>query len=546
MESDDPRTRLEAIIAATHQGRLNTASLIAASLGNEDNVIAHTAFRSLAELGASEACFAVLDSTSSSEAQKQGASFALMRMHESEVVEGLISRLRDPDKTSIKPHVLAALCRLYHREAEWKGDSWGTRPDTRGPYYQLDTWGQSDRIIDALKQELASATPEGAAQLIREMNRNRIQSNEALERIIELASEDESHVGAAVSQLAAIEDIPAKAVPLLIKAAQNPSASPAVLAQSIAGLAKTRHSSALTAMLTAMSNLQNAEGSGKEQAAGRSAFLGSALLIDQHEKLEKLASEDLESPAAQWANAALLALADRKNIGPEVTAHVRKAIDLGWQETSRRILLINTAALMRNHYLDARIQASMNDFDPDIAKAAKSAAQRLRIPAPGEDTSPKIGDLSPEKALEQVVGSKGDIALGEAVFLRAACVSCHTVSQDQKQKGPYLGNIANTYRRNDLAISILNPNKTIAQGFATHFLNLKDGRELTGFVVNEAGDQVVLRDILSQEHRIQKSNIQERRTLETSIMPEGLMAGFSVKEMASLLDYLENLSSDEE
>ncbi|XOV70648.1 MAG: discoidin domain-containing protein [Verrucomicrobiota bacterium] len=546
MDSDDPRTRLEAIIAATHQGRLNTAGLIAASLGHEDGVIAHTAFRSLAELGASEACFAVLDSASSSNAQKQGASFALMRMHESDVVEGLISRLQDPGKISIKPHLLSALCRLYHQEAEWKGDSWGTRPDTRGPYYQLDTWGQSERILEALKQELASAGPEQAALLISEMNRNRIQSNEALERIIDLATEDASHVGAAVSQLAAIDDIPAKAVPLLIKAANNPLASPAVLSQSIAGLAKTRHSSALNAMLTAMSTLQNAEGSDKEQAAGRSAFLGSALLVDQHEQLEKLAAEDLKSPAAKWANAGLLALAERKNIGPEITTHVRKAIDLGWQEADRRVLLMNTAALLRNHYLDARIQASMNDFDPDIADAAKSAARRLRIPAPGEDNTSKIGDLTPEKALEQVASFKGDIALGEAVFLRAACATCHTVSQDQKQKGPYLGNIANTYRRNDLALSILDPNKTIAQGFATNFLHLKDGRELTGFVVNEAGDQVVLRDILAQEHNIEKRDIQERRTLETSIMPEGLMAGFSVKEMASLLDYLENLSSDDE
>ena len=545
LDSNDPRTRLEALIAATHQGRLNTANDIAASLGHTDGVIAHTAFRALAKLGASEACFAVLDSTASSEAQKQGASFALMRIHQSDVVEGLIARLQDPDKSSIKPHVVAALCRLYHREAEWKGDSWGTRPDTRGPYYQLDAWGQSERILDALKKELSTANPEEAAMVVREMNRNRIQSNEALERIIDLALSDETHVSAAVSQLAAIEDIPAKAIPLLIKSARNISSTPAVLSQTIEGLAKTRHESALAAMLTALSTLDKAEGSGKEQAAGRQAFLRSSLLIDQHEQLEKLAANDLESPAAQWANAALLTLADRKNIGPEVTVHVRKAIDLGWQDPVRRVLLMKAAAQMRNHYLDARIRASLNDFDPDIASAAKAAARRLRIPEPGEDKTPKIGDLTQEKALEQVIEFKGDIALGEAVFMRAACVTCHTVSQDQQQKGPYLGNIANTYRRNDLAISILDPNKTIAQGFATNLISLKNGQELTGFVVNEAGDEVVLRDIIAQEHSIRKTEIQERRTLETSIMPEGLMAGFSVKEMASLLDYLEMLSNSE-
>jgi hypothetical protein len=53
---------------------------------------------------------------------------------------------------------------------------------------------------------------------------------------------------------------------------------------------------------------------------------------------------------------------------------------------------------------------------------------------------------------------------------------------------------------------------------------------------------VTLRDTLSQEHILLKSEIQSRTTLKTSIMPEGLMGGFTTKEMASLLDYLVNLS----
>lgn len=86
-----------------------------------------------------------------------------------------------------------------------------------------------------------------------------------------------------------------------------------------------------------------------------------------------------------------------------------------------------------------------------------------------------------------------------------------------------------------------NPNKTIAQGFATHVITLKDETVLTGFITNEAADQVSLRDILSQEHTVKKSLIVSRRTLPTSIMPSDLIGLFTVKEMASLLDYLEGL-----
>ena len=39
-------------------------------------------------------------------------------------------------------------------------------------------------------------------------------------------------------------------------------------------------------------------------------------------------------------------------------------------------------------------------------------------------------------------------------------------SADQPPKGPYLGNIAQTYKRPELAQNILEPSKTIAQGFA--------------------------------------------------------------------------------
>ena len=93
-----------------------------------------------------------------------------------------------------------------------------------------------------------------------------------------------------------------------------------------------------------------------------------------------------------------------------------------------------------------------------------------------------------------------------------------------------------------LAKAILMPGDTIAQGFATHVIELDDGEEVTGFVVQESGDQVILRDVLSQAHTLDKEKILSRKVLETSMMPEGLMASFSIREMASLLDYLEQLA----
>ncbi len=544
LRSQDPRTRLEALIASTRQGNLGVADGMALSLGHEDAVIAHTAYRGLAQLEGFQACLRVLDTEASSEAQRAGAAMALMRMHRPEVVKALTERLADPDRVGVQRFLLSVLCRLYHREGEWKGESWGTRPDTRGPYYQLETWKYSESILATLHGSLAEASAEDAAWLIGEMNRNRIRSMKAMEKIIALATEDSTHVPAAVTQVASFQELPIKAVPILIAAAMDPAMPPHVSSHAVVGLARSQVEAALPAMVMAMGHLDGSTGTGKEKEAARRAFLGYPGLDGRHTHLERICVEHAGDPMAYWAHVGLLTLATRK--GPELSSirPEHRLIDEAWLDARRRVVFIKAAARMGNHYLDTRIRAALKDFDADVAKAAQNAARRLKIATGEKDSSPVIGSMETNAVLDSMDAFQGDVALGEAVFIRAGCASCHTVSQDQAPKGPYLGNIASTYRRGELAEAILMPNKTIAQGFASHAVVLHDGTELTGFVVSEAGDSVRLRDVLSQEHVILKSDIHERNILESSIMPGGLLEPFTMREFAGLLDYLQDLNAN--
>ena len=240
----------------------------------------------------------------------------------------------------------------------------------------------------------------------------------------------------------------------------------------------------------------------------------------------------------------MLELASRKNGSPESRELSQKAIEAAWAKPQQQIALLKAAAITKNRYLDDRIEIVMSSTDPNVKAAAKSAAKALKIQAKGTDKTPKLGTLNPKKALAEVIKAKGNVALGEAVFARATCVACHTTSQDEPPKGPYLGNIIETYKRPELAEAILDPNKTIAQGFATNIITLKDGTAQMGFVTDEKGDQVTLRDIAANEHTFKKSDIKQRDTLPTSIMPPALMNNFTVREMASLLDYLEALGKE--
>ncbi|MDF1814404.1 MAG: c-type cytochrome [Verrucomicrobiales bacterium] len=541
--SEDPRTVLEAIVSAARQNCAESAGAIAQQLGHSDPVIAHTAFRALAKLKAAEACFAVLDNTNSGREKCEGASFALMRIHRPEVVEVAIARLQKEDGPEIRKNLLSILCRLYYREAEWKGNSWGTRPDTRGPYYEPVTWEASEKILSTLKSVLTSAPAEEVAYLVKEMNRNRIQSNEALTKIISMAVEDDSLIPDAVGQLVSAESIPAEGVPLLLKAAASSESSPATLSQSIIALSKTDHADALQSMFTALVSLDKAKGSGKEQTAGREAFINAPKLENHHLAIEKLAAENLGTPENIYANVGLLALASRTKGSPESREMSNQALDLAWKNPSHKLVLLKAVdQKYKTHYLDKRILVAMSDPDPRVAKAAEKTAKRLRLQMPGEDTTPKIATLSPGDAMKKVIATKGDVALGESVFARAICHTCHTVNQSEKQKGPYLGNIASTYNRQQLAEAILIPGKTIAQGFKTNVITLKDGTTYMGFVTDEAGDTVTLRDIASNETTLAKSDVAKRETLPTSMMPPGLVNNFSVKEVASLLDYLKDLA----
>jgi putative heme-binding domain-containing protein len=167
-------------------------------------------------------------------------------------------------------------------------------------------------------------------------------------------------------------------------------------------------------------------------------------------------------------------------------------------------------------------------IDPDKFRAEAKAA--------------KVGDMPIDDVLAQVQKTAGDATRGGQLFGQIGCNGCHTVKADEPVKGPYLGTIATVYKRRELAEAILLPNKTLAQGFVANHFELKDGTEIDGFVVREAADAVTIRTITAIEQTIPISHIALREKQQRSLMPDGLAAGLTVRELASVLDYLEQLS----
>jgi putative heme-binding domain-containing protein len=484
-----------------------------------------------------------LDRAQTSEAGRTNALRALQQMHEERVVDALIGRFEREKDAGRREALLRTLCRLYYVEGKWSGSGWGTRPDNRGPYYQPEKWSASEKINRVLATELERATGDEVGKLNTIFSLYRVTPGDVVGKLLAVAETDPSVLPALAEQLAASDNVPANAFPALVRATQP---GPAQVNACVA-LLKLGTAEAVQAILTALPIVpkNGTRGDASSDKVSNAFFLSRAL--ENHHAVVEAEAAKMAGLSSAWADAALLHLSIRKFGAPEAREQAAKALDTGWRDPARRAQIIKAAALGREASRASAIVAAMGDSEPAVAAAAKATAEALKLEtgdvAAGAAKAPLIATMKASDVLEQVVAQKGDRTRGEQLFNQAACVACHTVNKSDALKGPFLGNIASIYRRRELAEAVLDPNKTIAQGFVTHQFTMNDGTTKVGFVTREGADAVAIRDITGQQGEVKLADVSKREHLTTSLMPTGLMAAFTVRDFASLLDYLEALNA---
>jgi putative heme-binding domain-containing protein len=130
----------------------------------------------------------------------------------------------------------------------------------------------------------------------------------------------------------------------------------------------------------------------------------------------------------------------------------------------------------------------------------------------------------------------GDPARGRRLFGADAlgCVKCHAIGTNQRGGGgPSLAGAAGQFTVSHLVESILLPNKQVAPIFGTTSIVTTDGQSLSGLVVEENDQQVVLLLPTAARQTVAKTSIEARTLQPTSPMPSGL-----VKTPAELGDLL--------
>ena len=187
-------------------------------------------------------------------------------------------------------------------------------------------------------------------------------------------------------------------------------------------------------------------------------------------------------------------------------------------------------------YLNGRYRLGIDEFG-GMEKPETETTEPVADLEEIKNKKGQVGRTSIEDVMLALKELKGDQSQGKTLFTQQGCVACHNVEQGGVMKGPYLGQIGGIMNREQIAESILKPNASISQGFATVQIETEKS-SYTGFVTKESATNLVLRNIAGVATTIDKDDIVSRRELDSSMMPTRLANALSYQEFVSLVDYL--------
>jgi putative heme-binding domain-containing protein len=138
----------------------------------------------------------------------------------------------------------------------------------------------------------------------------------------------------------------------------------------------------------------------------------------------------------------------------------------------------------------------------------------------------------------------GNPERGRAVFAGAGtCVKCHVVGGDGKAVGPNLSGIGAKLSRQGMYEAILAPSAAISHNYETYTAILDDGRSVTGLLVSQSPNEVVIKGPDGIDVTLPADEVEELVKQPISLMPADLAATLSAQELVDLVAWLETLKA---
>lgn len=152
----------------------------------------------------------------------------------------------------------------------------------------------------------------------------------------------------------------------------------------------------------------------------------------------------------------------------------------------------------------------------------------------------KLDDLTP--ALESGLKKQRNLETGRTLYNAATCFTCHSFQGDGGLAGPDLTNVRGRFTPRELLDKILHPSKNINEQYGRLVYELRNGKQLTGRVIETTGDVIVIAtnptNPLANHVRINKKDVESATPSRVSSMPDGLLNTLTQEEVLDLLAYL--------
>lgn len=193
---------------------------------------------------------------------------------------------------------------------------------------------------------------------------------------------------------------------------------------------------------------------------------------------------------------------------------------------------------IRRDALENASESEKADFEALLAAKPASAKPAATVP-----DRPFVKNWTFEELVPLVEsGLKGrDYDRGRALFAATRCFSCHRFNDEGGGLGPDLSGVAGRFSTRDLLESTVLPSKVISDQYEAVTIVTKDGRIVTGRIVNLSGDDLMINpDMLDPNNmsRVKRPEIEQMARSPVSMMPEGLLNTLHEDEILDLVAYL--------
>ncbi|HEY2839643.1 MAG TPA: PVC-type heme-binding CxxCH protein [Pirellulales bacterium] len=182
---------------------------------------------------------------------------------------------------------------------------------------------------------------------------------------------------------------------------------------------------------------------------------------------------------------------------------------------------------------------SPKEFDITAREGfARLPSKELKERAAKLLASPENSDRDAVVAANQAALALAGSAEKGAILFANECLTCHQIKYRGARVGPDLSGVASR-PKGALLVDILNPSKEISPDFVNYVMITKSGQVLTGLLAADTAAAVRLRRAGGAEETILRSEIEELRPENRSIMPDGFEEKFKPQDLANLLEFLQ-------